>query len=317
MDFSFDDEQLALRHTVRDLLTRECPSSVVRAAWEDDTGRSGDAWERLREVGVLTLAAPEPDGFGLGMVDLVLSLEEAGHAALPDPIVEHAAVAAPIAGLDGITDGTVTAVAPGTDVVPWADSATTILILDDETVRAVAPASATLTPLETVDGARRLCRVDAADAAPVATDAAAAFDRGALGTSAVLVGLGQHLLDVTVAYTSERRQFGVPVGSFQAIKHHLADVAIALEFARPHVHRAAHSLDLGDPGASPHVSMAKAAASDAAELAARAALQCHGAIGYSNESDLHLWLKRVWALAPTWGDPAWHRERVARAILDP
>jgi alkylation response protein AidB-like acyl-CoA dehydrogenase len=113
----------------------------------------------------------------------------------------------------------------------------------------------------------------------------------------------------------QRRQFGVPIGSQQAIKHKLADVRVALEFARPLTYRAASSVATGDPDASIHVSMAKARAGAVAALAARHALQCHGAIGYSFEHDLHLWMKRVWALVVTWGDDAWHRERVARAIL--
>ncbi len=107
----------------------------------------------------------------------------------------------------------------------------------------------------------------------------------------------------------------MPIGSFQAIKHQLADVRVALEFARPLTYRAAYSLADADPAASVHVSMAKARAGDVAVLAARHALQCHGAIGYSFEYDLHLWMKRAWALVVTWGDGAWHRERVARAIL--
>jgi alkylation response protein AidB-like acyl-CoA dehydrogenase len=144
-----------------------------------------------------------------------------------------------------------------------------------------------------------------------------AYWRGTLGFSAQLVGLGHHLLDTTAAYVIERKQFGAPIGSFQAIKHKLADVRIALEFAAPLVYRAASSLTCGDPAARTHVSMAKAAAADAASLAARHALQCHGAMGYSFEYDLHLWIKRVWALAGAWGDATWHRELVARAILDP
>jgi alkylation response protein AidB-like acyl-CoA dehydrogenase len=123
------------------------------------------------------------------------------------------------------------------------------------------------------------------------------------------------MLDLTVAYVTERRQFGVPVGSFQAVKHHLADARIALEFARPLVYRAAWSLTQADPDTPVHVSMAKAQASDAAHQAGRAALQCHGAIGYSYEYDLHLFLKRAWALEATWGDAAWHRARVGRAIM--
>ena len=121
---------------------------------------------------------------------------------------------------------------------------------------------------------------------------------------------------MTVDYVGERKQFGRPIGSFQAVKHRLADVRIAIEFAAPLVYRAAYSQATGDPDAMLHCSMAKAQSADAAGLASRAALQCHGAIGYSFEHDLHLWMKRVWALVAAFGDRAWHRERVARAILD-
>jgi alkylation response protein AidB-like acyl-CoA dehydrogenase len=171
-----------------------------------------------------------------------------------------------------------------------------------------------------VDQTRRLCAVEwepsAAAEVGDAHDAALAFDRGALGVAAQLIGLARHMLDTTVEYAQARHQFGVPIGSFQAVKHHLADVALALEFAAPLVYRAAWSLAKRDADRSLHVSMAKARASDAALQAGRVALQIHGAIGYTTEYDLHLWLKRAWALAASWRDAAWHHDRVGRAILD-
>ena len=130
-------------------------------------------------------------------------------------------------------------------------------------------------------------------------------DRLALGAAAQLVGLGQRMLDLTVDYVKQREQFGVPIGSFQAVKHHLADALKELAFARPAVHRAAAA-----PTAV-HVSMAKAMASDAASLSAAKALQCHGAIGYTVEYELHRFLKQTWTLARAFGDAAWHRERIA------
>lgn len=316
MELAFTDEQLALRDTVRDLLTRECPSSVVRAAWSNATGRTDRAWQRLGEIGALSVLGPQPDGLGLGFVDLVLVLEEAGRAALPEPIVEHAAVAAPLVDLDGRT---ATAAAPDAPAVLDADTADVLLLVHDGELHAVPADRVGLTLRPAVDASRRMFEVDWTPTGETRIDAdvGAAFDRGALGTAAVLVGLAQHLLDTTVDYASDRRQFGAPIGSFQAVKHHLADVAIALEFARPLVHRAAWSLDTDQPDAAIHVSMAKARAGDAAELAARHALQCHGAIGYSFEYDLHLWMKRVWALSGAWGDARWHRARVSRAILVP
>ena len=132
----------------------------------------------------------------------------------------------------------------------------------------------------------------------------------------MLIGLGQAMLDLTVSYATERQQFGVPIGSFQAVKHHLADAALALEFARPAVWRAAWSVAHAEATRARDVSMAKAMASDAAELVGRKALQCHGAIGYTVEANLHLYLKRTWALARAWGDAAHHTDRVADALGD-
>jgi alkylation response protein AidB-like acyl-CoA dehydrogenase len=117
------------------------------------------------------------------------------------------------------------------------------------------------------------------------------------------------MLEMTTDYVKERTQFGVPVGSFQAVKHHLANARIALEFTRPLVYRAAVTLDAA------HTSMALAKSIDTALLTALAALQCHGAIGYTTEHDLHLFMKRAWALARAWGDARFHRARVAGAIL--
>ncbi len=176
-----------------------------------------------------------------------------------------------------------------------------------------------LTPVDTVDRARRAATVNwqPAPETLVTDDPAAvdlAFDRGAFGAAALLVGLGQRMLDLTVGYVVERQQFGVSIGSFQAVKHHLADALKELAFARPAVYRAAHSLATGADTRTRDVSMAKAMASDAAWLVGRQALQCHGAIGYTVEHDLQLYLKRTWALAKAWGDPAWHRDRVGAAI---
>ncbi len=136
-----------------------------------------------------------------------------------------------------------------------------------------------------------------------------------LGTAAQLCGLADTMIGMTVDYAGERRQFGVPIGSFQAVKHHLADARTALEFARPLVYRAAASMAMHDPDAGLHAGMAKAAASDAASVAARAALQCHGAIGYTTEHDLHFFMKRTWALAATWGGARWHRARIADTLM--
>jgi len=320
MRFAFTDDQLAFRDAVRDLLANECPPSAVRAAWENDDGRSGAAWGALAEMGVLGALAPEAaGGLGLTVLDIVLIIEEAGYAALPEPLVEHALVAVPV--LDdparaAAGEITVTA-ALGDPYVLYGESADAVVVDDDDLLYVVERADALLTPSAGVDGSRRLAWVEWDPTSPIGDETTrhAAFDRGALGTAALLVGLARRMLDLTVEYAKERTQFGVPIGSFQAVKHHLADSRIAIEFARPLVYRAAWSVTEGDPNAATHVSMAKSLASDAATLTASQALQCHGAIGYSYEYDLHLFMKRAWALAASWGDAAWHRARVGRAIL--
>jgi len=228
------------------------------------------------------------------------------------PVLPDTAVEAATAG-----ETLVTAALGGAAYVPYVESAGLVLTEEDDALVLVARDQLVIRPETSVDGTRRLGWIewDEAEILGDATALAAAFDRGALGTAAQLVGLSRRMLDLTVGYVQEREQFGVPIGSFQAVKHHLADARIALEFARPLVYRAAWSMSEGEPDAPVHVSMAKALASDAATLTSRQALQCHGAMGYSFEYDLHLYMKRAWALAASWGDAAWHRARVGRAIL--
>jgi alkylation response protein AidB-like acyl-CoA dehydrogenase len=316
MKFALTDDQVAFRDAVRDLFAKEATPAVVRAAWEAPEGElDRGVWNSLDAMGVLGVLVPEADG-GLGLDEtfLVPVLEEAGRVALPHPLVETAMVAAPLVGVGA---GMVASDLGGPNVACAAD-ADALLLRWGHTLALVDRDGAELTPLATVDAGRRAARVShEGTGEPLTEDPGAielALDRGALGTAAVLVGLAQSMLDLTVGYVVERKQFGVAVGSFQAVKHHLSDAALALEFARPAVHRAAWSVANGAPTRARDVSMAKAMASDAAELVGRKALQCHGAIGYTVEADLHLFLKRTWALARAWGDTAHHTDRVAAAL---
>jgi alkylation response protein AidB-like acyl-CoA dehydrogenase len=289
MRFALTDDQVAFRDAVRDLLARE-----------PNDKRS--TWDALVDMGVTTVLVPEFDGgLGLDEMTLVPVLEQTGYAALAFPVVETALVAAPL----GLADaGAIVALADG-PLVAWADRASVVLGCD----RREIPVDL-LVPVDAVDPLRPVHRISR----PPAASDPDIVDRAALGTAAQLVGLGQAMLDLTVGYVKERRQFGVPVGSFQAVKHHLADALKELSFARPAVYRAAYSIATAAAEARRDVSMAKAMASYAASFAARVALQCHGAIGYTVEYDLHLWLKRTWALSRAWGDASWHRERVARVL---
>jgi alkylation response protein AidB-like acyl-CoA dehydrogenase len=288
--FAFDPEQLEFRDAARNLLEKECPPSTVRAAWENDTGRVPGLWDRLVEMGL----------FELDELDSILVLEETGRACVPEPVVEAWAL--------GRADATL-AIARS----PFAIYADTVELVvaqrGEELVRgSVGERRAS------VDGSRRLFEVRG-DGDVLDFDLAVVAERAALAAAAQLTGLAQHMIETSVAYVAQREQFGKPVGSFQAVKHHLADAALRVEFARPCVHRAAWVMANDQPDVQVAISLAKAQASEAALLAARKALQVHGAIGYTVEYDLHMWMKRAWALAAAWGDAAWHRARVKDAIL--
>ena len=140
---------------------------------------------------------------------------------------------------------------------------------------------------------------------PASPDAATAT----LLTSARLLGLGRAALDMAVGYAKQRVQFGRPIGEYQAVKHRLADALVGLEFARPLVYAAALS-----PAADQEVSAAKVATGEAAYRAARASLQVHGAIGYTDEYDLSVYFKQIRSLYAAWGTPAEHRTRVLAAL---
>jgi alkylation response protein AidB-like acyl-CoA dehydrogenase len=300
MRFAFTDDQVVFRDAVRELLDKECTPAHVRAAWTNESGRVPGLWEKLVEMGVVGMLAPEADGgLGLTMVDLVLILEETGRCAVPEPIVETAAYGVPLVGRTDLT------VASGHELVPWADTADVIVTAAGRYERAAVE----LVARTSVDGARRLFEVRGTPQALPRDEHAAAYNRGVVGLAAQQCGLAQRMLDLTAEYAKERRQFGVPIGSFQAVKHHLANARVALEFARPLVYRAAATLD------PVHASMAKSKADEAALTTAKAALQCHGAIGYTTEYDLHLYMKRSWVLARSFGDARFHRDRVGAAIL--
>lgn len=334
MRFAFTDDQLLFRDAVREFLANEFPAAALRARWDGDVAHDPDLWRALVDLGVVASTAPEDlGGLGLREIDLEPLLEESGRVALAEPLLETTAVAVPLlAALDdvrsrealaSIVDGAVLAtVVFDDDLVLAADAAALVLHLTSEQISLHEAGALTLERQPSVDGARHLFRVTWNGAGVVLAsgpDAASirdlAWQRGALGAAAQLVGLADHMLDVTVAYVQERKQFGVPIGSFQALKHHLADSLLRAELAKPVVRNAAYSITDGAPTAARDVAAAKAAASDAALHVARTALQCHGAIAYTVEYDLHLWMKRAWALAATWGDARHHRTVVAEHVL--
>jgi hypothetical protein len=311
--FLFDAQQHAFAESVRTLLTRECTPAMLRA--ELDGGeRNPRRWQRLCESGLCGLLA----GTGLSEVDAALALEETGRFALPDPLVEAALVAAPLLG-ESDARVAVQMSLRGRYCVD-ADQAAVLLLQHGDALHRVEPGQVCMTAQPALDAGRHVFSVQwtPSDATLLTGDpqaVAGAFDRGAFGASAQLLGLSARMIDMAAEHARSREQFGRPIGSFQAVKHLLADALLALDFARPVVYRAAWSLANQTGERSRDVSMAKAYASEAAHTAGRAALQIHGAIGYTTAHDLHIWMKCAESLAHDWGTAAWHRARVRRELL--
>lgn len=341
MDFTFTQEQQMMAAAFRELLDDVCSPTAIRHAAENPQNQDASRWTRIAELGLPGLLAPESSGgMGLTDVDFVLIAEEAGRAALPEALIEHAGVAVPL--LAELATGTQTGnaragewlaraasgearIAIGCDHNPFvlgAAQADALILAAGDAIHLVERDAVRLIDQPSIDPLRSLSRVEwTPDPATIIADASGraawsrAFERGAISCAAQCAGLAQRMIELSVAYASQRYQFGKPIGSYQALKHHLANVQVRLEFARPLIYNAAARL--GDPDArtSAFVSGAKLAAGDVADLAARMGMQVHGAMGYSWEVDLHFYMKRAWALAGAWGDRNYHARRVQSLIL--
>jgi alkylation response protein AidB-like acyl-CoA dehydrogenase len=340
---SAEQEQFAA--ALHDLLASRALGAARRwAAGEQAPGLA--LWRSLAELGVTALAVPEKwGGLGGSPLDVVVACEELGHHALPGPVAESLAAVPwlltaladePLAGaspaderradehrcgqwLRRLASGELIATLALPPRLPYAadaDTAGLVLLAEDDVARLAVPGAAH----RSVDGARSLFEVRAGEVLARGPAVAAAMrrtlDLGALASAAQVLGAGRALLAASVRHTGLRVQFGRPVGAFQAVKHQLADAAIGLEFARPLLDAAAIALAAGGTTASRDVSAAKVACADAAYRAARIALQVHGAIGYTEELDLGLWLTKVRALVPAWGSQAEHRAAVMAALTE-
>lgn len=342
MDFTFTEDQLLFQDEIRKFLVNEVTPESIRARWETKSGRSDELWAQLVELGLTGITVPEEFG-GLGMneVDFVLLAQECGYVALPEPLVETVLVAVPLlrdvqddavkaAWLPRIAAGEAKVVVGLAQNLLVADAHTAELLLlqsvdknGGDEIHAVTKSHVNLTLNPSVDPSRKLFSVqwEPSPASCVARGAQAkklveqAFNRGALGAAAQALGLAKRMIDISVKYTSDRQQFGKPIGSFQAVKHRLSNVAVPLEYSKAVVHRAAYSVAHNHADAAAHVSHAKLVACEAAVAAAKNSIQVHGAMGYTWEVDLHIFMKKAWALNNTWGDAALHKSRVAAFAL--
>ena len=338
VDFALTPEQEMLRDTARALFRKECPSSLVRAAFYDVTD-DGPAEAR----GFVDTHLREWQALGEGpLVDLCLFLEESGAAVAPGLVWIGAAFALPLLRAAGHPDADVIAAGELTATVAWAgrdgrvtadggerwfvphvDDVDRVVVLGrGPSVACLEPADLLSRRIEAMDLARPIFRVEVPDGAlagarPIEQESIdAAVRRATVALAAEMVGVGRWIQEATLAYVSERVQFGRPVGSFQGLQWELVDAALTQERATAAVYYAAMCVDAGDPDQDAAVHTAKAAAGRAAKGWSHMGVQAHGGIGYTWEHDLHLRLRRAYGDDRLLGDVDWHHERLGALLFE-
>jgi alkylation response protein AidB-like acyl-CoA dehydrogenase len=358
MQFGLNESQEFLRDSARKFFAGECPIAEVRRLMETDTAFDADLWAKLAEQGYTGIIFPEEfGGVGLGIVELILLMEEAGRSLLPGPFFSTVALAgsvldavatrdqkkkylAPIcqgqarstvafleaAGSWGLSDVHLTAVngkLKGEKLfVPDAAVADWIIVVARNGVFLVeskAP-GIRVEPMLGMDLTRKLYSVQF-DNAPVeklgeTSGLSRALDVAIAALAAEMVGGMQRTLDLTVEYAKTRKQFGKPIGIFQAVQHQCADMYLETESSRSAVYYAAWALQERAPDATAAVSIAKLYTSDASRTVGNRGIQVHGGMGFTWENDLHLYYRRAKASETALGDATFHRERLARLTID-
>jgi alkylation response protein AidB-like acyl-CoA dehydrogenase len=332
MDFGLTDDQREIQRTARDLLAERSPFERVREHAE--SARSDDAlWRELCELGWPGIAVSESyGGQGLGQIELSILCEELGSAVAAVPFLPTvlASTAIEHAGspeqcerlLPGLASGETTgALAVAVDgvaelVIGAPDAGLIVLVEDDERARVLAQADADLTRVDSIDPTRSSARVSAAADAgeELGGDVGAAVDRALVAVSSELVGVCDRALKMTVEYVKERRQFGVPVGSYQAVSHRCAQMLLETETARSVTAQAAWSADADPASLGEAAALAKAAASSAGREVTASAIQAHGGIGFTWEADVHWLYKRAQIDAALLGGAKRQRARLAQAL---
>ncbi len=352
MDFDFSPDQYTLRDEARRFLEQQCPTSHVREFIDDPTGWSRDLWKRMADLGWMALPFPEDvGGLGQSFLDLVLLLGELGRAIAPVPFLSSTAMAGQVIlrhgteeqrkrylpgiaageriatiainqknltgdGVETSNDGT-TATLTGTREhvldAPAADLFVVAANVDGKPAWFVVDEGATVTPRKGFDLTRTIGSVSF-DGTPA--EALDGFQEGLrlciAAACAEMVGTGDKILDLTVAYAKEREQFGRPIGSFQAIKHKCAEMLADLEPSRSAAYYACWAAATDAEDADLAVSVAKSFGSEALARVAAEGVQVHGGIAFTWEHDMHLYQKRIKSMQALFGDEVDHRERIAR-----
>jgi alkylation response protein AidB-like acyl-CoA dehydrogenase len=342
MRFELSEDQALLRQSTRDFLSSEWPLEKARKVMEREArGYEPAEWARLAEMGYLGLILPPGlGGQGLGAIELAIVLEEIGRACMPGPYLDAVLAASLLAagGYDSLVAELAagkklvtlarddapfggTAAAPvhlegghirGTKYfVPFAAQADALLVATPEGIGLVHRPFE-VTPLPTVDLAQRFGAVRL-DHAAARLGPPSLLDRidqlGAVGASAMLLGIMSRCLEMTLDYVRTRQAFRRPIGSFQALQHRLGDMLLKTESTRSAVYRAAWCSDTADADTMLACAAAKAYAGDASRLVCGEAIQMHGGIGFTWELDLHFYFKRAKTLEQHYGSTEVQLER--------
>jgi len=337
MDLRLSSEQEQLVDAFRSLYAKQASPEQVRAAELTELGQRGfdrELWDRLLETGVIAMAVSESaGGWGASAVDLALIAEQHGRCVAPAPVVEAQVAARALARcgpagsdhLAKVIDGSrllTLAVRPARDgraeLVPAAAVADDALVLDGDRLLLIA-LEGVRTPVENL-GSMPLADVELpSDALVLASGADAArivetaIDEWLLLTAAALVGIAARALEIGVEYVKERKAWGVPIGSFQAISHRLADSATAIDGARLLAYEAAWAVAEEPARATELAAMAFAFAYETARDATYRSLHFHGGYGFMMEYDIQLYWRRARAWANVLAEPELIYDRVADA----
>jgi alkylation response protein AidB-like acyl-CoA dehydrogenase len=358
MEFGLSESQQLLKENARKFFAGECPMAEVRRIMETDSAHDVSLWAKMAEQGYTgVIFSDEYGGVGLGKVELILLMEEAGRALVPGPLFSSVALAGALidavadhgqkkkyltpicAGKARSTAAIVEATASwnSADIqiasangkltgeklfVPDARVADFFIVVARDGVFALDASAPgiSIQRMEAMDRTRKLysLRFNGAPAERLGntTDVARALDVATLALAAEMIGGMQRMLDLTVEYAKTRKQFGKPIGMFQAVQHQCADMYLETESARSAAYYAAWALEENAPDAAVAVSIAKMYASDAARTVGNRGIQVHGGMGFTWENDLHLYYRRAKASESALGDSSYHRERIAQLVID-
>jgi alkylation response protein AidB-like acyl-CoA dehydrogenase len=330
MDFGLTEDQREIQRTARELLAQRARPERVREHAES-ARMDSELWRELCQLGWPGIAISEQyGGQGLGVIELSILCEELGRALAPVPFLPSAMAACVIAHggspaqrerwLGPIASGeTIAALGAATSgvaelMIGGADAQLLVLVEDDGSARVLSSADAEVTPLAPIDPTRSAARIDARERGDLLAEGCAGLGRALVAVSSELVGVCERALAMTVEYVKERKQFGVPVGAYQAVSHRCAQMLLETEKARATTAFAAWTADADPEQLAEAAAMAKACASDAGREVTASAIQAHGGIGFTWEADVHWLYKRAQLDAALLGGASRHRARLAQIL---